>query len=200
MAIELTRDQIEAALPLIAPGLKTYVWLQAHRDANDLRTDLEYRRHFNSFYRIRRGKEWQDKFYDLFQSKKREIVSFPEVLRALHQATGRYEASFASKLVATIRTEMPVIDSIVLRNLNLRLPGYKSRDRAARIEQLHETLASWFHTFVTTETGSYLVKRFREEYPAAKISKVKMLDLVLWRTKPKNELQRKSARAAGSER
>jgi hypothetical protein len=33
---------------------------------------------------------------------RRENLQFPAVLRALHTATNRYEASFASKLVATL--------------------------------------------------------------------------------------------------
>ncbi|HWQ68916.1 MAG TPA: hypothetical protein VN494_02995 [Patescibacteria group bacterium] len=184
MAIELTRAQIEEALPRIRPGLEKYVWLQEHRDSNDLRNDSGYRRRFNHFYRVRRGTDWQDKFYALLEGKKHEAVSFAEVLHALHEATGRYEASFASKLVATIRPEMPVIDSVVLRNLGLTFPGYNLRDRTARLERLHETLVSRFNVFLTTETGCYLVKRFREEYPDARISKLKMLDLVLWQTRP----------------
>lgn len=200
MAIELTRAQIEDALPRIGPGLERYVWLQQHRDANDLRRDTVYRKRFNRFYRVRRGADWQDKFYYLLESKKRQAVSFAEVLHALHQATGRYEPSFTSKLVATIRPEMPVIDSVVLRNVNLTLPRHNLRDRTARLERLHEILVSWFNAFLTTETGCYLVKRFREEYPDAQISEVKMLDLLLWQTRPNNALHRSGARVARSGR
>jgi hypothetical protein len=189
MAIELTRAQIDEALPRIARGLEQYMWLQEHRDANDLRKDLNYRRRFDHFYRVRRGPDWHDKFYGLLERKKREAVSFGEVLRALHRATGHYEASFASKLVATIRPDMPVIDSIILRNVNLSLPRYNVRDRAVRFEHLHATLVSWFKVFLTTRTGRYLVKRFREEYPAATITEIKMLDLVLWQTRPNNALR-----------
>jgi hypothetical protein len=190
VAIELTRAQIDEALPRIARGLEQYVWLQDHRDAKDLRKDLNYRKRFNHFYRVRRGPDWQDKFYGLLESNKREPASFRDVLRALHRATGRYEASFASKLVATIRPDMPVIDSIILRNVELKLPGYNVRDRAVRLEQLHATLVSWFNGFLATQTGRYLVKRFREEYPSARITEIKMLDFVLWQTRPKNTLRR----------
>lgn len=184
MAIELTRPQIELALPLVAPGLERYLWLQEHRDECDIRNDPVYRKRFNRFYRVRRGRAWQDKFYDLLESKKGQVVSFAQVLNALHQVTDRYEASFASKLVATLRPEMPVIDSVVLRNLGLAVPRYGIRDRAARLDDLYETLVSWFNTFLATANGYYLVKRFREEYPYAKITEVKMLDLVLWQTRP----------------
>src|SRR5205823_3197959 len=94
--IELTSTQIEEALPWVAPGLRQYVWLQEHRDSNDLRKDSEYRKRFNHFYRVRRGTEWRDTFYSLLQKKKGLSVSFGEVLRALHRATDRHEPSFAS--------------------------------------------------------------------------------------------------------
>src|SRR5262249_29983705 len=113
-------------------------------------------------------------------------------------ATGRYEASFASKLVATIRPDMPVIDSIVLRNVDLTPPRYNVRDRAVRLEHLHATLLSWFNAVRTTQTGHYLVTRFREEYPAARITEIKMLDLVLWQTRPNNALPRTRGRVARS--
>ena len=48
---------------------------------------------------------------------KRDELKFDVVLDLLHQETNRYEASFASKLIATINPSMPVIDSIVLKNL-----------------------------------------------------------------------------------
>jgi predicted RNase H-like HicB family nuclease len=193
MIIRLTRGQLEAALPRLSRGLEQYMWLQEHRGSGNLFKDHVFRRRFNRFYRVRRGTEWQDKFYRLLWRKRGEPVSFGEILRTLHRATGRYESSFASKLVATIRPEMPVIDSVVLRNVDLRLPRYNARDRTARLARLYATLVSWFNAFLRTETGRYLVKRFREEYPDARISEVKMLDLVLWQTRPNNPLHRSGA-------
>jgi hypothetical protein len=111
-------------------------------------------------------------------------VPFAEVLDSLHRTTGRFEASFASKLLATIDPNMPVIDSVVLRNLNLRLPASGSRQRIARIQEIHSRLVTCFKEFLTTEMGRYLVERFRDEYPAANITEIKMLDLVLWQTRP----------------
>jgi hypothetical protein len=79
---------------------------------------------------------------------------------------------------------MPVIDSIVLRNLNLRLPSSKSKQRIARIQQIHSGLVSCFKEFLTKDMGRHLVERFRTEYPTASITAVKILDLVLWQTRP----------------
>jgi hypothetical protein len=98
MTIRLTESDIEAALPRVAVGLSKYLWLQAQRDASDVRSNSEYRKRFNGFYRVRRGLDWQEHFFGLLEAKKGQTVPFTEVLEELHRTTGRYEASFASKL------------------------------------------------------------------------------------------------------
>lgn len=187
MTITLSKAQIDAAIPRVAEGLHKYLWLQNHRDSGDLRLNTEYQKRFNHFYRVRRGKTWQEYFYALLENKKGTRVEFAEILDALHRSTNRYEASFASKLLATIDPNMPVIDSIVLRNLRLRLPPSTSSDRLSLIRQLHAKLLSLVQLFLATANGRYLVSRFRAAYPNAAISKVKMLDLVLWQTRENKE-------------
>jgi hypothetical protein len=68
----------------------------------------------------------------------------------------RYEASFSSKLLATIDPDMPVINSIVLRHLKLRLPAHIASQRAKCIVELHGGLVTCFTEFLTTETGRYV--------------------------------------------
>lgn len=38
------------------------------------------------------------------------------------------------------------------------------------------------------ENGKYLVQRFRETYPDANVTEIKMLDLVLWQTRPSSSV------------
>lgn len=185
MTVTLTKDAIDAALIRMARYLDAYLWLQAHRDACDVRSDASFRKRFNAFYKVRRGRDWQDKFFDLLERRKGRASSFAELLDALHRATGRYEASFASKLLATIDPNMPVIDSIVLRNLDVRLPAYGSDCRRSRIVELHGRLLASLNGFLKTDVGRYLVERFRAAYPDADVTEVKMLDLVLWQTRSK---------------
>ena len=71
-------------------AIDRYVWLQAHRE----KCDALYRHRFNRFYRVRRGPDWQNKFYDLFESLKGQAAPFIDVVDALCGATGRYEVSF----------------------------------------------------------------------------------------------------------
>jgi len=83
----------------------------------------------------------------------------------------------------TIDPDTPVIDSIVLQNLGVRLPAYGSDGRRSRIVELHGRLLSSLTVFLKTDVGRYLVKRFRATYPEADVTEIKMLDLVLWQTR-----------------
>ena len=69
MAIELSRTKIERAFPRVKSGLDKYLWLQTHRDTADVRSDREYSKRFNNFYRVRRGPAWREKFYELLESR-----------------------------------------------------------------------------------------------------------------------------------
>lgn len=182
--VKLTKTEIDEALPKVEKGLEQYLWIQSRiGDSANSEMDLEFQRKYNHFYRVRRSSDWQDVFYKLMNLARRERLEFPAVLDLLHQATGRYEASFASKLTATLNPSMPVIDSVVLKNLELRLPGTQSSDRAAQICELHNHLSSLFNTFLRTSEGKYLVSGFRRMYPGVNITDVKKLDLVLWQSR-----------------
>jgi hypothetical protein len=180
MAISLTRVQIDKALPSVGYGLKQYLWLQGNvADQDDFHTNTTFRRRYNHFYRVRRGSAWQEVFYALMARAKKEKLPFHMVLDLLYQETDRYEASFASKLAATIDASQPVIDSIVLDHLGLRLPYATASDRMARICAIQQNLVEQFAEYLGTDSGKYLIAKFKQMYPTANITEVKMLDLVL---------------------
>jgi hypothetical protein len=182
--VRLDQAAIDEALPCVAVGLRKYRCLQAALATTDVAHDRGFQTAFNAFYRVRRGAAWRIAFFALLQEEKSCPRSFAKVLRALHAATGRVEASFASKLAATVDPDKPVIDSFVLKNVGLRLPPPGAVEtRLARVEQLHERLERVYAEFLDTETGRYLAERFVESYPGRPVTRVKMLDLVLWQTR-----------------
>jgi len=180
----ITQTQVDSALPKIAKGLQQYQWLQSRfAELDEFYGDRDFRRHFNHFYKVRRGDTWQRHFYGLMGRAKQQRLEFPAVLDLLHKATGRCEASFASKLVATLDPSKPVLDAHVLKNLGLHLPLPKAPRRTARVCEIYEEIASRFSVFLKTKAGAYLVTAFSHTYPTATITDVKMLDLVLWQTR-----------------
>ncbi len=183
MTINLTKAQIDAALPKIKKGLQQYLWLQSKVAGHHDSDDTEFRRKYNHLYKIRRAPAWQHVFYGLMARAKKEHLEFQVVLDALRQSTGRVEASFASKLLATMNPALPVIDSVVLKNLGMRLPSASEPDRILKVCKIHKRLAECFQDFLESDNGQYLVEAFKREYPNARVTETKMLDLVLWQTR-----------------
>jgi hypothetical protein len=182
--MELDKTAIERALPLVSVGLEKYCRLQAALAATDVARDRTFQTGFNGFYRVRRNTEWQAAFYTLLQEEKSASRPFAEVLRALYTATGSVEASYASKLAASVDPGKPVIDSFVMKNVSLRLPRYGAVEpRLARIIVVYDRLVRILSDYLDSDMGRYLVTRFEESYPNRRLTRVKMLDLVLWQTR-----------------
>jgi hypothetical protein len=160
--INITKPQIDDALIRVESGLNQYLALQAAFGKLDVSKSREFQRKFNHFYRVRRNTEWQSHFYQLLQEKKTEQLTFEEALTTIQQKTGNIEASFASKLVATINPEMPVVDQFVLENVGLKLPYSYANNRVEEILEIYEQLKKRFKAFLETENGKYLVDRFKE--------------------------------------
>jgi hypothetical protein len=181
--IILQKPQIDKALPKVKNGPEKYLWLQNEVNKRNVSLDREFQRKFNAFYRVRRNKDWQKEFYKLLEINKGNIIDFYHMLVRFYDKTKKVEASFISKLVATLNPKMPIIDKIVFNNLGLSLPATYKKNRSLIINEQYKILIKEFSDYLQTDNGRYLVERFTKEYPQAKISKVKMLDLILWQTR-----------------
>ncbi len=171
---------VVVALPRIAPGLAKYRGIQARLHGTDTRVDRDFQRAFNGFYRVRRGSKWQAAFYDLLEQEKASPRGFAASLRDLHATTGRHEASFASKLAATVDPALPVLDAFVLKNVGLRLPSAGRRDRLAAIVDVHAQVGRWYADALASPYGQAAVQAFDAVYPDSGVTDLKKLDLVLW--------------------
>ncbi len=178
--INLEKQQIKKTLPKVKDGLEKYLWLQREVSLRNVSTDREFQKKFNAFYRVRRGGDWQKVFYGLLENSKDKESTFKDILVKFHGEIGRMEASFVSKLIATINPKMPIIDKVVFKNLSLSLPPVGVNNRELLIEERYQSLAKEFSLFLQTENGKYLIDEFIKEYPKANITKVKMLDFILW--------------------
>jgi hypothetical protein len=189
MRIYLTRSQIKDALPKVSGGLRKYLSIQEFLSAGVNRTNSEaFERSFVSYYKVRRAISWRKTYFALLLGAspmgRNKSTNFQEVLNYLHRHTGRVEASFSSKLVATIDPNQPVIDSVVLGNLGARLPFPYKANRLLEIGLLYDRLRDCFVKFLGTEDGEFLVSEFKSQYPEFRITNIKMLDFILWQTRP----------------
>jgi len=191
ITIKLTKEEIDGVFNDRDPKewgkvLDVYVFLQEHlhhADAADIVTD--YQRKFNYFYQVRRNAEWRRKFYALFFKHAKEgKADFADVLNTLFIKTGKVEASFSSKFVATIDPTLPLIDRHVLSYIDQELPTSQRspEGRIATIIELYDNMRETFTAFLETTNGQYLNARFTAEHKDKKFSPMKMLDFVLWQS------------------
>ena len=179
----MTEQDIDIALRKVEKGLRKYCWIQEHLHRHDVNTAREFQKAFNGFYRIRRNAEWQEVYYGLMEKAKAEPSDFPHVLSELRRKTGNLEASFASKLVATLQPDRPILDQFVLKHFHLHLPKHYEGDRETKTLRVYEQLMSKYVSFLSSPVAQSICNRFSAMYPWANITDIKKVDLVLWQTR-----------------
>ena len=183
MKINIIESQIQDALPKIEKGLNQYCWLQKRYNIEDVSKNIIFQTKFNAFYRVRRNELWRSEYYHLFEKSKSSPISFENILNNIYDFSHRIEASFASKLLATIQPDFPILDKFVLENTNLALPKTYEKNRLEKTIIVYDTLVKQFSDFSKTDNAKYLFRAFCTYYPHVKISETKMIDFILWQTR-----------------
>ena len=165
----------------ISAGLAKYLSIMEHLHYTDVSIDRDFQKAFNGYYRMRqRSPEYYKAFFLLLeQQKENKEITFNDILCQLHETTGIVTPSFSSKLLATIRPEMPVWDQFVLKNLGLKAPYCSDKNRISKTVLLYESICNWYFTGDAQEKLSW----FNMNFPEVSISDTKKIDLVLWQTR-----------------
>ena len=146
----------------------------------------EFQRAFNGYYRIRRNEEWRQHYYDLFAKAKTERFSFEQIITELYRLTGNVEASFSSKMLATIDASKPIWDQYVLQNLGLALTGKTKEEKLQNAVLLYDKIIEWYEEYFKTEEAHENIKVFNQLLPDyAWISDTKKIDCLLWSKRAK---------------
>ena len=162
-------------------GFDKYKQIMETVRKTNVSTDLDFQRIFNAFYRVRRNAEWRKTYYDLFETSKNSTPSFESIIRTLYEATGNIEASFSSKMLATINSEMPIWDRYVVQNLCLEMRGKTKEDQLKCAVDLYNKMISWYEGFLQTENGRDCIAEFDRILPGyVWMSDVKKIDFYLW--------------------
>lgn len=154
----------------------------------DLSIDIKFRTKFNGFYRIRQKPEkFYNKYYTLLNSSLKASPEFIEVLEQLYSVEERLESSFTSKLLHTINPNLPIWDSIVMKNLNLKTTFY-SKDIEIKKENIvtqYQKLSTFFNDFILTKEGKNLINLFDEKIITQdlNITPLKKIDFIIWQTR-----------------
>lgn len=175
-------DDVLQAINKVKPGVQKYLALMDKLTSVDVADDRTFQRAYNGFYRVKqRAPLWYEIYYRFMQQGKSLVPTFPDTLDYLYQATGRYEPSFASKLVATLDPDKPVWDKHVLQNLSVEAPAYYSRTKLEDAKTCYALMGSWYQGFLASEKGAKWIGLFNEHVlDHHKITDLKKVDFILW--------------------
>jgi len=185
---ENTKKIIEKALKEAKNGLVKYVKIRElfHEKKEDISKNRDFQKLFTGFYRIRGNPEFFDGYYSFMDKHRDNVPSFEDTLDYLYKF-GRLEASFASKLLATIDLKLPVWDTYILFHFGLgnqkTSAKMEKQKRINHANTVYNKLQQGYKNFLTTEESKLWIKLFNEHYPQYKdkLTPIKKIDIILWR-------------------
>lgn len=179
--ITLTEEKVNEALLKVESGLKKYTNILELLHSVDVSESVDFQKAYNGFYRMRqRSEQFYSSYYTYMEKNKKSNPSFEQTLNYIYEELGRTEASFASKLVATINPDLPVWDSVVLNNLGLKSPTYGGKNRRGKIIDIYCKIIEWYDNFLESEEGEMALELFERHYPNTSLTSLKKVDLILW--------------------
>ncbi len=163
-------------------GIDKYSTIQNTFLETDVSQDVEgFQKLFNSFYVVRRNSEWRKQYYNIFESLKtqHEPVSFEMILSKM-LFSGRIEASYSSKMLATLNPDMPIWDQYVLKNVGIAPPSEGTGKFDSTVE-VYTQLCEWYEGYLKTDNAKACIAHFNKTFPEYKsISDIKKIDFYLW--------------------
>lgn len=169
---------------MVRDGLIKYEKImESYKKTQDVSKNLDFQRMYDGFYRVRRNEEWRKYYFKLMQEMRNKDVSFGDILTLINEETGRIEASFASKLLATINPNYPIWDQYVLANIGLEAtPQYMSNDiRLEASIEIYDEICDWYKERINSDEGKAEIEFFDSKFPKFKwISNIKKIDFLLW--------------------
>jgi hypothetical protein len=106
---------------------------------------------------------------------------FSEIIMMLFNKTGNIEASFTSKMLATLDPLQPICDRYVLKRLNLRLIARSKQETLENAIALYSDIRNWYDQYLGTDEANECIAVFDRTLPKYQwISNVKKIDFFLW--------------------
>ena len=162
-------------------GLDSYSEIIKQAPKINIESNVVFQRTFNAFYRVRRNDEWRKSYYFLFEELKNDTPSFEYIIRRMYAETGNIEASFSSKMLATLCPDKPIWDRYVLENLGLKLEGKSKSEQLHNAIILYNKIENWYQEFLMTDKAKECIEAFDKALPDYSwITPTKKIDCFLW--------------------
>lgn len=162
-------------------ALDKYKYLRENLYKCDVRTAIYYQKRFDAFYRVRRDEKWRNIFFNYFESiKNNKDIRFEDILNHLYKKTGNIEASFSSKMLATINPNMPIWDQYILSNLSLNVEGKTKKERLDNTIKTYYKIVEIENEKLKEKDIKQTVAEFKDYFSEYNLSDIKILDYILW--------------------
>jgi hypothetical protein len=127
-------------------------------------------------------------FYQRFENAKLSSLNssdlFQQTLMLIHEDTGRVEASFVSKLVATLRPETPIIDSVLRGWLSKYTDSPAFGGSVATASEYYQWLSDVMRNIATSQQAQEWFELFDDAFlgngHGETVSTTKKLDFLIW--------------------
>ena len=162
--------------------------MSLYKCSNKIKKDDVFQRRYKAFYRMntaRKDSQFYEAYFKLLDKAKKEgggdILS---ILRTLKRVSNKNEISFASKLLATIDTKMPVWDSKVRKRINeegeiILKATFKNIEECV---EAYTSMKRWYVKFMKSDKAKKMIAEFDAHFPNEKITQVKKIDFIFWQT------------------
>ena len=185
----------------IEKGIEKYLKIKDLYPPTDFDINSDFAKEFDAFYLVRRNEVWRKEFFGLFKEVRETPAEadFKTILTELHTRLAKLkeavhstiEASFVSKMLHTVKPDMPIWDSIVLSKLDYakEVHPYKMnclKDDEARLNKCEEVYNKLINWYKGEEAEKYR-EQFDSDYPEYKdkLGRTKKIDFMLWGTEEK---------------
>jgi len=143
----------------------------------------EFKKKFNGFYRVRqKTPKWYEHFYNTFEQCKDKKLSFKEVLTIMWEKTHEIDASFCSKIIATIDPSKPVWDKYVLQWLGIILDMPKNpKEKIEYCSKIYDHINDEYRKHIYDGNVIETFKHFNSVIKhAEELNPIKKIDFILW--------------------
>ncbi|WP_297639148.1 hypothetical protein [uncultured Clostridium sp.] len=160
-------------------GIDKYEFIMKRFWHVDVRKDNEFKRVFIDFYKlINLNGKFLEIYFETLENHKTIEYTYVEVLRILYKYSKKVHGSFASKLLATVDEELPIIDRFIKKHLELET--YYSVGNVEKIIAQYDEVKDLYSEFLNTEQSKRWIELFDEKFSDRNISDIKKIDFILW--------------------
>jgi hypothetical protein len=172
-------------------GLARYIEIQEMlQKTTNIADATHFQKLFRKFYGMRfANAEWQQTFFQFMQERRYTPPSFNEIMALMAERFGRCEPSFSSKLAATLKPDLPVLDSRVLSVMATHLPerGNWKLLRSGPLDKKMKRASGVYYSLCAviaivkmSPNFARLSEKFDAHHGAHGLTETKKLDLILW--------------------